>query len=99
MMCCCGGAAEFSEVGGEALIRLIRFVRTLRDNAFAIGLKETADAAQVVASDAAARPSLLRPALKALFCSRLSDWKKFDEIFDAYWLGRCLLYTSPSPRD
>ena len=87
-MSCCSGAAEFSEVGGEMLVRLLSFARSLRDNAFIIGAKETADAARVLASQAAARPSTLRPALKALFCSRLSDWKKFDEIFDAYWLGR-----------
>jgi len=87
-MSCCGGAAEFSEVGGEVLARLIAFVRTLRDDAFAIGLKETQDAAKVVASELAARPSLLRSALKALFCARAADWRKFDEIFDAHWLGR-----------
>jgi uncharacterized protein len=87
-MSCCGGAAEFSEVGGQALARLITFARTLRDNAFAIGLKETQDAAKVVASGLAERPSSLRPALKALFCARRSDWQRFDEIFDAHWLGR-----------
>ena len=87
-MSCCGGAAEFSEIGGEVLARLAAFVRRLRDNDFAVGLKETADAARVIASEVAARPSSLRPALKALFSSRLSDWKKFDEIFDAFWLNR-----------
>lgn len=86
-MSCCGGAAEFAEVGGEALLRLVTFARVLRDNAFAVGLKETADAAQILASGAVARPTLLRQALKALLCSRLSDWKKFDEIFNAFWLG------------
>jgi len=87
-MNCCGGAAEFSEVGGEALVRLIAFARTLRHNDFAIGLKETQDAARVVASTLATRPSSLRPALKALFCARVTEWRKFDEIFDAHWLGR-----------
>ena len=87
-MSCCGGAAEFSEVGGEALARLVAFARTLRGNGFAAGLNETQDAAKVVASDLAARPSSLRPALKALFCARASDWRKFDQIFDAHWLGR-----------
>ena len=23
---------------------------------------------------------------KSLFCSRQSDWQKFDELFDAFWL-------------
>jgi uncharacterized protein with von Willebrand factor type A (vWA) domain len=26
--------------------------------------------------------------MKALFCARQSDWAKFDDIFDAFWLGR-----------
>jgi uncharacterized protein with von Willebrand factor type A (vWA) domain len=36
----------------------------------------------------AARPSSLKPALRALFCATHSDWERFDEIFDAFWLGR-----------
>ena len=86
-MSCCGGAAEFSEVGGEALARLLAFARTLRGNAFAIGFKETQDAAKIVASELVERPSTLRSALKALFCARAADWRKFDKIFDAHWLG------------
>jgi uncharacterized protein with von Willebrand factor type A (vWA) domain len=31
---------------------------------------------------------LLKPALRALFCATHSDWDRFDEIFDAFWLGR-----------
>jgi uncharacterized protein with von Willebrand factor type A (vWA) domain len=68
--------------------RLAGFARTLRDNGFKIGLAETRDALAVLASPAAARPSALKPALKALFCATHSDWERFDEIFDAYWLGR-----------
>ncbi len=26
--------------------------------------------------------------MRALFCSRQSDWRKFDDLFDAYWLKR-----------
>jgi uncharacterized protein with von Willebrand factor type A (vWA) domain len=31
---------------------------------------------------------LLKSALRAQFCDRHSDRERFDEIFDAYWLGR-----------
>jgi uncharacterized protein with von Willebrand factor type A (vWA) domain len=67
--------------------RLAGFARTLRDNGFRVGLAETRDALQVLASPAALRPTSLKPALRALFCATHSDWERFDEIFDAFWQG------------
>ncbi len=75
-------------LGESARAKLSFFVKTLRDNGFVIGLAETRDALEIISGPSAARASLLRPALRALFCSRQSDWQKFDEIFDAYWLAR-----------
>jgi uncharacterized protein with von Willebrand factor type A (vWA) domain len=40
-----------------------------------------------LASPAADRAVSLRAALRALFCATHSDWVRFDDIFDAYWLG------------
>jgi uncharacterized protein with von Willebrand factor type A (vWA) domain len=68
--------------------RLAGFVRTLRDNGFRVGLAETRDALQILASEAAARPSSLKAAFRALFAATRSDWQRFDPTFDAYWLGR-----------
>jgi uncharacterized protein with von Willebrand factor type A (vWA) domain len=68
--------------------RLAGFVRTLRDNGFRVGLAETGDALAVLTAPAAATPAQLRPALRSLFCATHSDWERFDEIFDAYWLNR-----------
>jgi uncharacterized protein len=68
--------------------RLAGFAHTLRDNGFRVGLAETRDALQVLTSPAALRPTLLKPALRALFCATHSDWERFDEIFDAFWQGR-----------
>ncbi|MBX9829979.1 MAG: VWA domain-containing protein [Xanthobacteraceae bacterium] len=59
----------------------------MRENGFRIGLAETEDAARVLASPAAERASSLKPALRSLFCATHPDWEKFDEIFDAFWLG------------
>jgi uncharacterized protein with von Willebrand factor type A (vWA) domain len=42
----------------------------------------------ILVSPAAIQPALLKPALRALFCATHSDWDRFDEIFDAFWLGR-----------
>jgi uncharacterized protein with von Willebrand factor type A (vWA) domain len=76
------------DVGSAARRRLVGFARTLRDNGFRIGLAETRDALRILASPAAARPTLLKPALRALFCATHSDWERFDDVFDAFWRGR-----------
>jgi uncharacterized protein len=68
--------------------KLSGFVRSLRTNGFVIGLAEMRDALSILSGPAAQRPSLFKPALRALFCSRQSDWEKFNEIFDAFWLMR-----------
>lgn len=68
--------------------RLAGFARSLRDNGFRVGLAETRDALQVLISPAALRPDALKSALRALFCATHSDWERFDDIFDAFWLGR-----------
>ena len=83
------------------LRRLVHFTEVLRRNAFTIGLKESEDAARVLASEAAGRPATLRAALKSLLCARRSDWDRFDAIFDGYWFDRARrrsLKISPHPR-
>jgi uncharacterized protein len=79
---------EFDEVSRLIARKLSAFLKTLRDNGFAVGLAEGQDAAALVASDFAAKPGLLRSALKHLFSARKSDWDKFDGLFDAFWLGK-----------
>jgi uncharacterized protein with von Willebrand factor type A (vWA) domain len=76
------------DAGERIVCRLAGFAATLRDNGFAVGLAETRDAARVVASPLSARPERLRAALRALFCSRADEWRKFEEIFAAFWLNR-----------
>ena len=68
--------------------RVAGFARTLRDNGFRVGIAETRDALQVLASPTALRPTSLKPALRSLFCATHSDWERFDEIFDAFWQRR-----------
>jgi uncharacterized protein len=81
-------APETDEVSRLVAARLAAFLKTLRDNGFAMGLAEGRDAAALMASGYAARPALLRSALKHLFSARKSDWEKFDGLFDAFWLGK-----------
>jgi uncharacterized protein with von Willebrand factor type A (vWA) domain len=79
---------EDNAVGAAMRRRLAGFTRTLRDNGFAIGLAETRDSVQVLASPAARKPALLSQALRSLFSASHGDWQRFEEIFQAYWLGR-----------
>ncbi len=77
-----------TNAGERVLERLAGFTATLRDNGFTVGMAEAADAARILASPLAARPALLGQALRALLCSHAEEWRKFDEIFSAYWLNR-----------
>ncbi|MEA2890735.1 MAG: uncharacterized protein QOI05_1528 [Bradyrhizobium sp.] len=90
-MSCCGTPFSYDEADEVSRLvsqKLAAFLRTLRDNAFAVGLQEGQDAAALMAAGFAARPGLLRSAFKHLFSARKSDWEKFDGIFDAFWLGK-----------
>jgi uncharacterized protein len=91
-MSCCGAspptAEEMNDVSRLVATKLAAFLKTLRDNAFAVGLREGQDAAMLMAAGYTERPGLLRSAFKHLFSARRSDWEKFDGLFDAFWLGR-----------
>ena len=65
--------------------RLVGFVRVLRDNGFALGLREAEDAVRAAEAAGVARPEPLRWALRALLCSCERDWRQFDELL------RCVL--------
>src|SRR5258706_1867888 len=82
------GLPEIDEVSRLVSAKLAGFLRTLRDNGFAVGLQEGRDAAALMAAGYAEKPGLLRIAFKHLLSARKSDWDKFDGIFDAFWLGK-----------
>ncbi|HEY5129648.1 MAG TPA: carbon monoxide dehydrogenase, partial [Bradyrhizobium sp.] len=90
-MSCCGanpGYDELDEVSRLVAGKLAAFLRTLRDNGYAVGLQEGQDAASLMTAGYTERPGLLRSAFKHLFSARKSDWDRFDGIFDAFWLGK-----------
>src|SRR5438552_16616763 len=87
----CGADAGFPEIDEVSRLvsaKLAAFLRTLRDNGFAVGLPEGRDAAALMAAGYVEKPTLLRSAFKHLFSARKSDWEKFDGLFDAFWLGK-----------
>src|SRR5579862_3277027 len=77
-----------TSIGEPMRRKLAGFARTLRDNGFKVGLAETRDALEILSGPPGGRPETFKPALRALFCATHSDWQRFDEIFEAVWLGR-----------
>jgi uncharacterized protein len=68
--------------------RIVGFVRLLRAHGFALGAREAEDAVRAAAAVGLVRLEPLRWALRTLLCSCEREWRRFDELFDAYWLGR-----------
>jgi uncharacterized protein len=90
-MSCCGAGPDYEEINEVSRLvssRLAAFLKTLRNNAFTVGLHEGEDAAALMAVGYAEKPGLLRSAFKHLFSARKSEWDRFDGLFDAFWLGR-----------
>ena len=72
--------------GAPVTRRLVGFVRLLRLNGFVLGVRESEDA--VRAAQSRLEPDALRQSLRALLCSCEREWRRFDELYDLYWLGR-----------
>ncbi len=74
--------------GSRLARRAAGFVRLLRDNGFPVGLGEAGDALRLLREIDLGRPHELRFALRALLCCSKTDWDRFDELFDVWWLRR-----------
>jgi uncharacterized protein len=68
--------------------QMVRFVRLLRANGFSAGVAEAADASRALGLVDALNPGQARNTMRAIFASREREWHRFDELFDAFWLGR-----------
>jgi uncharacterized protein with von Willebrand factor type A (vWA) domain len=77
--------------------RVAGFLAHLRLNGLATGPAETADAVAALARIGAADREEVRLALKALATGRPSDWRRFDALFDAYWLNAGRTRAAPPP--
>lgn len=80
--------------------RVAGFAALLRDHGFTVGARESTDALSLIAAAGIEARSVLRPGLRALLASREAEWRRFDDLFDAYWLGRNLragVRITPSP--
>jgi len=68
--------------------RITGFTRLLRDNGFPIGVGEGLDALEAAGIFGIEDSRSLRFGWRALLCTNESDWRRFDDLFDAYWLRR-----------
>jgi uncharacterized protein with von Willebrand factor type A (vWA) domain len=82
-----GKIPQAPAIDAQSAAKIAAFASVLRANGFAVGLAESRDSLVVLASPAGRRPSLLKPALRALFSATREDWRRFDELFDAFWRG------------
>ncbi|MBF9061196.1 carbon monoxide dehydrogenase, partial [Rhodobacterales bacterium HKCCSP123] len=72
----------------EGLVdRMVGFVAHLRMNGIALGPGETADALAALAAVNSTDPVEARMALAALLVPDAEGWRRFDELFDAYWFN------------
>lgn len=67
--------------------QMTRFGRLLHDNVFPVGVVEIADALRALGTIDAGDAGQVRHTLRTLFASCAADWRRFDDIFDAFWLG------------
>ena len=67
--------------------QMLRFVRLLRENGFSVSVSEAADGLRALGQVEATELAQVRHVLRTLFASREREWHRFDELFDAFWLG------------
>lgn len=67
--------------------RMSGFIAHLRMNGLRVGPRETGDALAALAAVNATDRDEARQALCALLAGDAEDWRRFDELFDAYWFN------------
>ena len=78
-----------SRIDASALTgRVAGFVAHLRLNDFALGPAESAAALALLGDIDGCDPREVRLALKSLLAGRKEEWVRFDDLFEAYWVGR-----------
>jgi len=69
-------------------VRIAGFMQHLRLNGFVVGPAETRTALVMLAQTGLAERDAVRLMLKTLLSSRHEEWRRFDDLFEAYWLRR-----------
>jgi len=66
--------------------RLTGFAGFLRANGYAVGAADTVSVLETTVRTGILGRQVLRWSLKALLCGRGDEWRRFDTLFDAYFL-------------
>ncbi len=74
--------------GNGVSSRVVSFAGQLRTNGFAVGPGDVADALLALQVRGISQLAETRRTLKITLCSCAADWKKFDDMFEAFWLRR-----------
>ena len=75
------------EAPGNILVtRILEFVRFVRENDFHIGVQEELDALAVSRHCNIMDHKRLHWGLRSLLCTNPHEWKRFDKLFNVYWL-------------
>jgi uncharacterized protein with von Willebrand factor type A (vWA) domain len=79
--------------------RMVGFLRHLRANDFPLGPAETEAALRLIADRDWLAPERARLGLLVLLAARAEEWRRFDDLFEAYWhqAGRIRTRATPSP--
>ncbi len=93
-------ATRFPERASGPAERLAGFMAHLRMNGIKTGPQETGLALAALVTVAAENPDEARLALKPLLATGRDAWRRFDDLFDAYWFkaGRERTHTAPQAR-
>jgi uncharacterized protein with von Willebrand factor type A (vWA) domain len=75
-----------AELGAAVRARLAGFAGFLRANGFGVAGGDSASVLATADRVGILDPQILRWSLKALLCGRGDEWRRFDALFDAYFL-------------
>jgi uncharacterized protein with von Willebrand factor type A (vWA) domain len=75
------------DLSDTLVARYAGFAGWLRANAFCVTSADVAATLEVARRMGQADRDVLRWSLRALLCSRAQEWRRFDELFEAYFLA------------
>jgi len=79
-------ALEQSNVGAVLLKRIAGFTSFLHANGYGVSAADSVNVVDAAALTGVLDQAILRWSLKSLLCNRYEEWKRFDALFDAYFL-------------
>ena len=79
-------SAATATLEGRIAERLAGFAGFLHANGFAVGGADATEVLRIAERVGVLEPRVLRWSLQALLCGRRDEWRRFDELFDAWFL-------------